>query len=109
MVSDNPSIAFARLAALAHALSDTTRLEVLAELREGERCVCDLTSDLQVAQSRLSFHLRVLREAGLVSDRREGRWSFYRLAPGALAEFVGGVLALQPDPTQRGDVVACCD
>jgi ArsR family transcriptional regulator len=109
MVSDVNSAALARLAALAHALSDTTRLEVLAELRQGERCVCDLTSDLQVAQSRLSFHLRVLREAGLVTDRREGRWSFYRLAPGALEELVEGVTALRPDVARRLVVTTRCD
>lgn len=109
MVNDASSVALARLAALAHALSDTTRLEVLAELRQGERCVCDLTTDLQVAQSRLSFHLRVLREAGLVTDRREGRWSFYRLAPGALEELTDGVKALQPAVPALPTLSGCCD
>jgi len=68
-----------------HALSDPTRLAILALLRGGECCVCDLQSALDAAQSRLSFHLRVLREAGLVSDRKDGRWSWYQLEPEALA------------------------
>ncbi len=75
-----------RAARLFHALSDETRLGVLEMLRSGERCVCDLQADLDAAQSRLSFHLKVLKDAGLVTDRKEGRWSYYTLVPDALAE-----------------------
>ena len=56
-----------------HALSDPTRLALVERLRTGERCVCDLMDQLDAAQSRLSFHLRVLREAGIVDYRRDGR------------------------------------
>ena len=66
---------------LFHALSDETRLSILKRLRHGERCVCELTDVLDAAQSRLSFHLRVLKKAGLVTDRREGRWMYYTLTP----------------------------
>src|SRR5918912_4146167 len=76
----------ARAARLFHALSDETRLSILECLRSGERCVCELTDNLDAAQSRLSFHLRVLKEAGLVSDRREGRWMYYTLNTEALGE-----------------------
>jgi ArsR family transcriptional regulator len=76
----------ARAAALFHALSDPTRLGILEMLRDGEHCVCDLQSALDAAQSRLSFHLRVLKEAGLVTDRKEGRWSYYSLVPEAFGE-----------------------
>src|ERR671911_3185746 len=75
-----------RAARLFHALSDETRLCILERLRRGERCVCELTDALEAAQSRLSFHLRVLKEAGLVIDRREGRWMYYTLNTDALAE-----------------------
>jgi ArsR family transcriptional regulator len=75
-----------RATQLFHALSDETRLAVLERLQQGEQCVCDLQSLLDAAQSRLSFHLRVLREAGLVHDRKEGRWSYYRLDPDAINE-----------------------
>ena len=74
----------AAAARLFHALSDETRLEVLEMLRGGERCVCDLQDVLGAAQSRLSFHLKVLKEAGLVQDRKEGRWSYYSLVPETL-------------------------
>lgn len=81
---------------MAHALSDETRLEIIEALRHGERCVCDLVTNLDAAQSRLSFHLRVLKEAGLVTDRREGRWGFYTLVPGVMTELHDAVVALRP-------------
>src|SRR5919199_4534695 len=85
-----------RAARLFHALSDETRLAILEMLRGGERCVCELQDGLDAAQSRLSFHLRVLREAGVVSDRKEGRWSYYSIAPEALAEVHDLAVGLQP-------------
>ena len=66
------------------ALADPTRMEVVRALASGERCVCDLTGALGVAQSRLSFHLKVMRQAGLISAREEGRWVYYRLEPEVL-------------------------
>ena len=85
-----------RAVTLFHALSDATRLSILDMLRDGERCVCDLQDELDAAQSRLSFHLKVLREAGLVLDRKEGRWSYYRIAPGALSEVHDLAVGMQP-------------
>jgi ArsR family transcriptional regulator len=70
---------------LLKALADPVRLSVIQALGEGELCVCDLTARLGLAQSRLSFHLRVLRQAGLLSDRHQGRWVYYRLQPEAIA------------------------
>ncbi len=72
------------LARLFHALSDPTRMEIVERLRGGERCVCELVDVLDAAQSRLSFHLRVLKDAGLVQDRRDGRWVYYTLDPAPL-------------------------
>ena len=90
-----------------HALSDETRLKIIDLLRNGERCVCDLTDALDAGQSRLSFHLKVLKDAKLVTDRREGRWAYYALAPDAFAqleEFVGEL------PSTKLSVLAsrCC-
>ena len=95
-------------ARLFHALSDETRLSILQRLRLGERCVCDLTDALEAAQSRLSFHLKVLKDAGLVSDRKDGRWMYYTLNQDALseaAELVEG-LASSPSPAERKK--GCC-
>lgn len=85
-----------RAATLFHALSDVTRLKALEMLKEGERCVCELQDQLDAAQSRLSFHLKVLKDSGLVRDRREGRWSYYSVVPGALDEAHDLVLAFLP-------------
>ncbi|MBE9180375.1 winged helix-turn-helix transcriptional regulator [Oculatella sp. LEGE 06141] len=62
-----------------HALSDPLRLKVLDLLRDQEMCVCDLCDDLSVTQSKLSFHLKTLKEAELVRSRQEGRWIYYSL------------------------------
>jgi ArsR family transcriptional regulator, arsenate/arsenite/antimonite-responsive transcriptional repressor len=83
-------------AALFHALSDPIRIEVLGLLANGERCVCDLTEELDVAQSRLSWHLKTLKDAGLVSDRREGRWSYYTLERDAFERAESALAALKP-------------
>lgn len=91
-----PAAALDRSVALFHALSDATRLGILEMLRDGERCVCDLQDELEAAQSRLSFHLRVLKEAGLVADRREGRWAYYRIVPEAVREVHDLANTLQP-------------
>jgi ArsR family transcriptional regulator len=90
------SVDLARGAQLFHALSDETRLSILDMLRDGERCVCELQAELDAAQSRLSFHLRVLKDAGLVVDRKEGRWAYYTIAPEALAEVHDIAVAMQP-------------
>jgi ArsR family transcriptional regulator, arsenate/arsenite/antimonite-responsive transcriptional repressor len=62
-----------------HALSDPLRLKVLELLRQQELCVCELCETLGVTQSKLSFHLKTLKEAGLVRSRQEGRWIYYSL------------------------------
>jgi ArsR family transcriptional regulator, arsenate/arsenite/antimonite-responsive transcriptional repressor len=62
-----------------HALSDPIRLQAIDLLRRQELCVCDLTSAINISQSKLSFHLKVLREAQLVRTRQEGRWIYYSL------------------------------
>ncbi|HEU4748812.1 MAG TPA: metalloregulator ArsR/SmtB family transcription factor [Gemmatimonadaceae bacterium] len=97
----------ARSVELFHALSDETRLEIVDMLRSGERCVCDLTDALDAAQSRLSFHLKVLKDAGIVRDRKEGRWVHYELDREAFDEIEELVAAMKPSASRKaGDV--CC-
>lgn len=62
-----------------HALSDSLRIKVLELLRKQELCVCELCEVLDVPQSKLSFHLKALKEAQLVRTRQEGRWIYYSL------------------------------
>jgi ArsR family transcriptional regulator len=97
-----------RAVGLFHALSDRTRLSILQRLRFGERCVCDLTDALDAAQSRLSFHLKVLKEAGLVTDRREGRWMYYTLNPEALAEIGEVIESMASTPSAAERRSGCC-
>src|SRR3954467_9992004 len=101
-------IDFGRAAVLFHALSDQTRLSILQRLRFGERCVCDLTDALEAAQSRLSFHLKVLKDAGLVTDRRDGRWMYYTLNQEALSEAAELVQTLASTPSARERKTGCC-
>ncbi|HAR95769.1 MAG TPA: ArsR family transcriptional regulator [Deltaproteobacteria bacterium] len=61
------------------ALSDATRLRIVKLLERGELCVCHLVAAVDMSQPKISFHLKVLKEAGLVKDRREGKWMHYRL------------------------------
>lgn len=63
------------------ALSDRTRLRILNLLRDGELCVCDLVSVIDVPQPTASRHLAYLRKAGLVIARKDGLWHYYRLIP----------------------------
>jgi len=72
--------------AIFKALSEPLRVEVIELLREQEMCVCDLCDHLNVAQSKLSFHLKTLKTAGLVRSRQEGRWIYYRLNLSKLVE-----------------------
>jgi len=78
------------------ALGDPIRLRILGELTGGRRCVCDLLEEIGVAANLLSYHLRVLRDAGLVEASRRGRWVDYRLAPDGLEALRAAI------PAERG-------
>lgn len=67
------------LSALFKALSDETRLRILMLLSRGELCVCDIVAAMGMSQPKVSFHLGVMKEAGLVRDRRQGRWTHYSI------------------------------
>ncbi len=94
------------------AVAEETRFEIVRRLSVGERCVCELQDDLDAAQSRLSFHLKKLKDAGVVSDRRDGRWVYYSLVPEVLEEmrvFLGEVKPTDGWQPARRKPVECCD
>lgn len=62
------------------ALADSNRLKVLSCLKSGEVCVCDFVDVLGISQPAVSQHLRKLKEAGIVTERKRGTWKHYRLA-----------------------------
>ena len=97
------------LTARFRALSDPLRLRILDRLRGGERCVCELTDALDAGQSLLSFHLKTLKDADLVTDRRDGRWMHYALNAGALAEIEAFTGSLRRRTRQRDWKPVCCE
>lgn len=102
IIDTNPT----QIARRFHALSDETRLRIINMLQGGECCVCDLQDSVGAAQSRLSFHLKVLREAGLVTDRKQGRWNFYSLTPEVFDEMVAYLQEHRPD--ENGWTTCAC-
>ena len=70
------------LVAAFKALSDETRLKIIKLLEQGELCVCDIVAALDMQQSKVSFHLGVLKDAGFIQDRKQGRWTHYRIHDG---------------------------
>jgi len=62
------------------ALCDPRRLIILEKLRSGEKCACVLQEDMDIGQSGLSYHMKVLCESGIVESRQEGKWTHYRLS-----------------------------
>jgi len=99
----------AQVASWFHALADETRVQIVELLSHKERCVCELEQVLEVAQSRLSFHLKVLKDAGLISDRREGRWMFYGLERETLDRIAAYTKSVKPGKHAGSCALACCD
>ncbi|MBZ5637366.1 MAG: metalloregulator ArsR/SmtB family transcription factor [Acidobacteriia bacterium] len=83
-----------QLEAALKAASDPTRTRILKMLEDRELCVCQIQAVLRLAPSTVSKHLSLLKSAGLVEDRREGRWIHYRLAPSPANPSATGVLSL---------------
>lgn len=63
------------------ALCDENRLQILEQLQTGEKCACKLLDCLQIGQSTLSHHMRILCASGIVRGRREGKWTHYSISP----------------------------
>ncbi|MBI4635662.1 MAG: metalloregulator ArsR/SmtB family transcription factor [Candidatus Rokubacteria bacterium] len=84
-----------RTARLFQALADETRLRIIECLRDREECVCHLTDTLETGQSRLSFHLKILKDAGIITDRRQGRWIYYSLNPAVIEELERALRSLR--------------
>lgn len=70
------------------AVSDITRLRILKLLTEGELCVCEIMLALKKPQSSISHNLSILEDAGLIKERKDGKWCHYRLSDGAVIEML---------------------
>lgn len=96
-------------------ISNGPRLEIILGIGTAEVCVCHLEAMLGLRQASLSQHLMALREAGVVTDRREGRYVFYRLCDPALLDFINQAAKLQGlelqtlEPSPECDCPHCCE
>lgn len=79
------------------ALANEKRLAVVHALREGELCACELETVLDAPQSTVASHLRKLRDAGIVATRKEGKWTYYRIADTASLQLLDLAAALGED------------
>ena len=83
--------------AICKALSDQNRLRIIELLSDGEKCACRLLEELNITQPTLSHHMKILCGCGLVTVRKEGKWSYYSLSCEdwkAFKEFVSGIVCL---------------
>lgn len=90
------------------ALCDPKRLAILEQLRSGEKCACVLQEPMELTQSGLSYHMKILCDSGLVVSRQEGKWTHYRLSAAGRNHAVQLLLALTtPDGAQEPDCDSC--
>ena len=86
------------------AFCDENRLRIIALLQDGELCACELLKDLQMGQSTLSYHMKLLCEAGIVENRQDGKWAHYRISAQGSADAIRFLQALT---TPRNHADAC--
>jgi ArsR family transcriptional regulator len=85
------------------ALGDPTRLAIINQLAGADEvCVCHLVPDAGLSQPTISHHLRLLRDAGLVTSERRGTWAYYRLVPEAIGELAAALVPLAAPPVPAG-------
>lgn len=83
------------------ALCDPKRLAILEQLRSGEKCACTLQEPMDLTQSGMSYHMKILCDSGLVVSRQEGKWTHYRLSEAGRDQAVKLLLALTTPNTDR--------
>lgn len=91
------------------ALCDPKRLAILEQLRSGEKCACVLQEPLDLTQSGLSYHMKILCGSGLVTSRQEGKWTHYRLSAAGQQRALDLLRELTTPSAGAGDACACRD
>ena len=90
------------------ALCDPKRIAILKQLRSGEKCACVLLEPMDLTQSGLSYHMKILCDSGLVEGRQEGKWIHYRLSEAGRNKAVKLLLALTtPDIVSQNNCSSC--
>lgn len=87
------------------ALCDPKRLAIIEQLRSGEKCACVLQEPMELTQSGLSYHMKILCDSGLVTSRQEGKWTHYRLSESGRDYAVKLLIDLTTE--QTGDGCTC--
>ena len=100
---------FSKDAKIFKALCDTKRLTILDYLKSGEKCACVLIENMNIGQSALSYHMKILCDSGIVNARQEGKWTHYRLSETGKDEAVELLLALTTPNTERVCECPACD
>ena len=98
------SASYQQQAKVFKALCDPKRLAILDLLRGGEKCACVLLDSLELTQSGLSYHMKILCDSGIVASRQEGKWTHYRLNPAGREE---AVALLRRLTTPDGELESC--
>ena len=99
---------YQEIAKVFKALCDPKRLSILEQLRSGEKCACVLQEPMDLTQSGLSYHMKILCDSGLVVNRQEGKWTHYRLSRTGRDNAVKLLLSITtPDTDQEGECPLC--
>lgn len=90
------------------ALCDPKRLAILEQLRNGEKCACVLQEPLDLTQSGLSYHMKILCDSGIVVSRQEGKWTHYRLSETGRDKAVRLLLTITTPDTGQAEECSSC-
>lgn len=90
------------------ALCDPNRLAILEQLRSGEKCACVLQEPLDLTQSGLSYHMKILCESGIVTSRQEGKWTHYKLSSAGRDYAIKLLQKLATPDIEQGNCKSCC-
>ena len=91
------------------ALCDPKRLAILEQLRSGEKCACVLQEPMDLTQSGLSYHMKILCDSGIVVSRQEGKWTHYRLSDAGRDKAVKLLLTIATPDTEQASECSSCE
>ncbi len=89
------------------ALCDENRVKIMKYLMSGEKCACKILDDMNIAQSTLSHHMKILTESGLVSARKDGKWMHYSISPDGIDNAMKALVSFKS--TECDKKSSCCD
>ena len=103
---------YAEFAPLLKIIADETRLKIIEMLSHGTLCACDILENLEITQSTLSYHMKLLSESGIVTAERDGAWMRYTLNRNRSTEILDFITSItaekEPLPLCRSDKTNCC-